>query len=72
MTSSGESNTERLTRAQALAALRAIRERQGTDSEGCPAAIREDDHIEADEVLLRYIADDELAAAFDRIAKWYA
>jgi hypothetical protein len=65
-------DTERLNRDQALAMLRAIRERQGNDEDGRPASIREDDHVDADEVLLRYIADDELAAAFDRIGKWYA
>lgn len=29
-------------------------------------------HIEADELLLEYIADAEIRAAYDELDKWYA
>lgn len=32
----------------------------------------EADHIEADKLLLAFIDDGEVAAAFEAIAKWYA
>lgn len=31
-----------------------------------------DAHIEADAALLAYIDDAEIAAAYERVAKWYA
>jgi len=30
------------------------------------------DHIDADELLLKYIDDNEISDAYDEIAKWYA
>lgn len=68
-----------LTRDEALAQLRAIRERQGG---GVPdwsirlfpqaAHIREEDHEEADEILLELVSDPEITDAFESIGKWYA
>lgn len=29
-------------------------------------------HCEADAALVEYIADDEIAAAYDKVGKWYA
>lgn len=51
-----------LTRDDLLAALRDL----ASDLPG------EGQHIEADDLLLRYINDPEITAAFEAIAKWYA
>lgn len=53
---------------EALAALRAIRQRQGDDG----GHISEDDHWEADSILLGLIGSGDIRDAFDRIGKWYA
>ena len=49
-------------RAELLAKLRAIKAREGD---------AELDHREADKLLLDYIGDDEIRAAFEAIEKWY-
>ena len=49
-----------MTRDELLAALR--------DLPGDP----EGDHYEADRLLLAYIGDDEVTAAFNLIVKWYS
>lgn len=66
-------------RDDALCDLRAIRERQGDEQlpdylgGGLgPAKIQEDDHLEADDVLLRLIDDPAIQEAFHSIGKWYA
>lgn len=67
--------SERLARDEALAALKAIGDKQRSLERGGSdehPQIREDDHVDADEILLRFIADDAIAGAFDRIEKWYA
>jgi hypothetical protein len=38
----------------------------------CRGSEPEDAHLNADEALLAYIGDDEIAEAFERIEKWYA
>lgn len=53
---------ERLTRERLLAELRALQE------SGDP----ERAHAEADDLLLRFIDDPEVAEAFDAVPKWYA
>ena len=35
-------------------------------------ADEEEAHIEADDLLLEYIADEEITAAFRAVPKWYA
>lgn len=52
-----------------LGDLQRSRDRGGS---GDAPQIREDDHVEADQILLGLIDDDEIRAAFDRIEKWYA
>lgn len=32
----------------------------------------EADHVKADRLLLEYIGDEEITAAFEKIEKWYA
>jgi hypothetical protein len=59
------------TRDQALFDLICIDERQKPTPEGY-RQIREDDHIDADDILLRLIDDDEITEVFERIGKWYA
>ena len=54
-----------MTRDELLAKLRALHpEVYGRDAERA--------HGEADELLLEYIADAEVKAAYDAIEKWYA
>lgn len=50
------------------AALAAIVERQNSDV----GRTQESDHQEADDALLQYIGDFEVAELFSRIEKWYA
>lgn len=57
---------------EAVAALKAIRQHQGTDDRGFPAHIVEDDHFEADAILLGLIGSAEVRDAFDQVGKWYA
>lgn len=52
-----------LTRDELLAALREW---------GGPHGDPETAHSEADELLLRYIDDDEIRAAFEAVPRWYA
>jgi len=33
---------------------------------------REDGHVEADEALIAYIGDAEIAEAYEAVPKWYA
>ena len=65
MTQPGDSYS----RDRALADLRAIDERQGGPRY---RRVQEDDHVEADEILLRLIDDDAITEIFHRIGKWYA
>ena len=44
--------------------LKSIDDRGGRDEEV--------DHMEADQLLLDYINDEEITMAFDSIKKWYA
>lgn len=61
-----------MTLGEAKVRLQAIRDRQGYDDEGHPADIKEDDHYEADQILLDFIYDPEIERLFDSIGKWYA
>lgn len=51
-----------MTRDEALARLRAIAELDDP----------EEGHIEADEILLALIGDDEISEAWNDLRKWYA
>ena len=69
-----------MTRDEALSQLNAIRERQGSEPapnylrgvDTVPTQIKEDDHVEADAILLDLIDDDEISEAYHAIGKWYA
>lgn len=53
--------------------LKKIKERQDRHIEqGGIYGDFDDDHIEADELLLEYIADTEVKEIFDSIEKWYS
>lgn len=58
-----------------LARLRAIGDEQRSAARGGSdkwPQINEDDHGEADDLLLELIADPEITEAYNRIGKWYS
>ena len=52
---------------EALAKLHALREAQDQD-EGDP----EQEHVDADQILLDLIGDERISEAFNSLMKWYA
>ena len=54
--------------------IRKIKEANLTlvDKEHCPCVDREEVHGKADALLLKYINDKRVDAAFDAVDKWYA
>jgi hypothetical protein len=59
------------TRAQALADLAEIDARQKPSADA-RRRITEQDHLDADEILLRLVGDEQVRAAWGRIGKWFA
>ena len=53
-----------LSKSELIAKLKGITEECSGD--------QEDNHIKADNLLLKYIGDDEIADAYYAIEKWYA
>jgi hypothetical protein len=49
--------------------LKALKQRQDDDND---PMYEEDAHRAADKLLLAYINDDEVSAAFHKIGKWYS
>lgn len=53
-----------MTKEEAVETLRAIAEASHSDPESA--------HADADDVLLNYIDDADIRAAFESVARWYA
>lgn len=63
----------KITREELLEELNRIRRYQaGTEISPVKYRDEETDHVDADNLLLNYIADCEISEAFDDIYKWYA
>jgi len=55
-----------------LEKLAKIKERMDSDAEEDTYYYEEDAHIDADELLLEFINDEEILEAFESIPKWYS
>lgn len=61
-----------MSREEALAALKAIKDRQVLNERGYPISDVEADHGQADDILIALIDDAEVREVYESIRKWYA